>query len=59
MKWYLPRSKIITNKKEAYNIADEIKFKGNFEKVSVEKRILKGNKQTETKKREGYWIKVK
>ncbi len=58
-RWYLPRSKISTNKREAMKIAKEIRDKGNFKSVSVAKRVLGKNKTTKTPKISGYWIKVK
>ena len=58
-RWYLPRSKIVTNKREAVRVSSRVKKAGNFKSVSVAKRTLAGSKKTRTPKTSGYWIKVK
>jgi len=59
MRWYLPRSKIQTNKREAMRVAKEIRGTGNFKKVQLQKRVLAGDKRTKTPRTSGFWIKVK
>lgn len=57
-RWYRPKSKINTNKKEAERIAKELRNKPRYKTVQLQKRILKADKKTETPSTKGYWIKV-
>ena len=57
-KFYHSRSTIATNKIEANRIADDLRVKGNYKKVSVVKRNLAADKKTKTPQTKGYWVRV-
>ena len=54
----MPKTEILTNKREAQRIAHKLRLSSRFSKVKVVKRILPAVKLTKTPKTKGYWIKV-
>lgn len=58
LRWYLPRSNILTNKTEVKRIATKLRTQNNFKKVQIAPRTLTGDKRTKTPKTKGYWLKV-
>ena len=58
-KYYLPRSKLNTNKGEAQNIAKYLRKKGRYKDIRVVKRDFAKDEKTKTPAIKGYWVRVK
>lgn len=56
--WYISRSRVLTNKKEAQRIAEQLRLQGNFKSVTVQPRKIAANKNAGTPAQSGYWIRV-
>ena len=58
MRWFRPRSQIVTGKREAQRIATELRQISGYKPVRVVRRVLKADKQTMTPRQTGYWVKI-